>query len=291
MTILGQSLTYHQATFALLDMQPRVAPEALEQLAQVEERLSQPLPAAVREWYSLQDAVALLARYSNDDHPLEIPKLGTYDLSRYRYSRDRLLAEGILVFLIENQSVCYWAIWLDGSDDPPVIVSTGGSLEIQWDIHAERFSTFVYTRVWDFATWFAECCLLVAIDQPLDLGDLAMLRSRFWEGPQTYEWPATITHRFSRDNNNQRILIWSDESRQADWALWASSEQGLLDLAQDVWRCGTLAEKLEPWITVSYEAGHEVYGPDECSKRVLAALRCRRDDTEQPPTSSFGSLS
>jgi hypothetical protein len=271
MTTPTHPLKYHQATFDLLAIEPHVSPEAVEHLKQVEQRLGQPLPAAVREWYALQYAVAILARYSNEDHPLSIQKLGNQDLSMYKYSQERLLAEGMLVFLIENQAVCYWAVWLDGSDDPPVVVGIVGSTAIRWDIHAEHFSTFVYTRVWDFQPWVDTCCYLYAHDQLLAPADLTILRSQFREGPQTYAWPATISYRFSRDG--QRTVIWNDEHRQADWSLWASSEQGLHELVSTVWHCGTLAETLEPGIVVSYEEGHEEYGPDPAGERVLTVLR------------------
>nr|BFE59268.1 hypothetical protein GCM10020063_037940 [Dactylosporangium thailandense] len=74
------------------------------------------MPASVREWYSLAAGQEIR----------------------------------LLPFMIENQGVCFWAVMLDGSDDPPVMISLD-DLEPsdEWTMLAATFSDLVYTRIWD----------------------------------------------------------------------------------------------------------------------------------------------
>jgi hypothetical protein len=143
---------------------------------------------------------------------------------------------GLLHIAIENQGVCQWAIHLDGSDDPPVLVYLDGTPG--WQLHAEHFSIFTAAQVWD---WSREPAL-GAQDQPLAERDLAFLQDTLQEAPRTYAWPGNVNYRFQDDTS--RILIRDVPEFQADWYISADSEIALLRLAARIWHCGTLAESM-----------------------------------------------
>jgi hypothetical protein len=251
-------LMYHQRTFELLRRPPVTSPATIRALSVVEERCGGPLPAAVREWYELDGAVELLGEYSNDDRPVPLADLGT-DFVDSRRNSVSTVAESLLAMLHECQGVCAWAVRLDSGDDPPVLVRFGNG-DPRWQLHADTFSTFVYTRIWDFLSWplpIQRQCGLEAQDGALSPQDLAFLRAHFAEGPRTYIWPARTSYRFSR--GDQRVLIWDDEETQADWWLWADTEESLRALAERVWKLGSLAETL--------------YDFSPCGKQVLQAFR------------------
>ncbi len=155
--------------------------------------------------------------------------------------------------MTENQGVCNWAVRLEGSDDPPVVVEVDSPRRDQWQPYAPRFSTYTYTQVWDhMCNWN-----LAAQERALAQTDLAHLRTLFVEGPRTTGWPPGRQYRFA--HGDQRMLIWDDKDAQADWWLWAPDEAALLALARQIWHCGNLATGL--------------YSLDEPGQAVLRRLR------------------
>ncbi len=66
----------------------------------------------------------------------------------------------------ENQGVCTWAILLDGSDDPPVLVDvdSGGTT---WQRLARNLSTYVYSCVWDYHVVLRRPALVQAQNGPI----------------------------------------------------------------------------------------------------------------------------
>lgn len=249
------TLRFHQAT-ADLSRQPLIlSPAAQHALSEREAACGFALPASVREWYSLEGAVDILAHHSNDDHAIPLERLGasaplSHDPGPSATKR--------LAVMTENQGVCSWAVSLDGSDDPPVLVgmddgtAEGDESPVVWRSFAARFSTFVYTLVWDWPT--GNICSVWGIDDPLAPDVLAYLRATFAEGPNTRHWPADVTYRFGTPD--ARIIIWDKRARQADWTLIGSSPDALATLLRRVWRCGDLPATLD-------ERG------DECGAEVL----------------------
>jgi hypothetical protein len=79
-----------------------------EELGGAERRLGFPLPSALREWYGLSGRRKDV--WSRQDEMLPPEKL--------------YVANGVLVFYVENQSVVRWGIRQSerGQDDPPVVV-------------------------------------------------------------------------------------------------------------------------------------------------------------------------
>ena len=246
-------LQYHQATFDLLGREPVFSPEAAALLAQRQEACGVTFPAAITEWYSLDAAVEILAQHSHEDHPVSLAELGMVDEDWYRMGRRNFIAEGVLPVMYENQYVCAWAISLDDSDDPPVLVQVDPSPTTAWQFFADRFSVFVYAQVWDYRP--AQCAL-AAQDRAPSATELAFLRQYYREGPRTYAWPTTTSYRFADDD--KCILIWSDEKSQADWWLSATSQSSLRRLVRSVRHCGTLIDSL--------------YDLDDCGAKLLQEL-------------------
>ncbi|HKD75258.1 MAG TPA: hypothetical protein VKB76_07170 [Ktedonobacterales bacterium] len=152
-----------------------------------------------------------------------------------------LAQKEVFPILIENQSVWVWAIHLDGAEDPAVVISQIQPMsEPCWEPYAGTFSTFIYTRVWDYqglfsghALWGDTCC---------SSDGLQFLRNHFTEDPYTTTYPTPITYRFSQ--GTQRVLLWDDPAGGTQWALSAASEDGLQQLLQTIETCPTFAESV-----------------------------------------------
>lgn len=223
-------LKYHQKTFNLLNQQSQFSQESLLKLEASSKEKDIVFPASIVEWYSLESAIEILGQNSNDDHFVKIDDFG-------KDTEDQeLLAEGLLLFMVENQAVCQWAIKLDNSDDPPVLAKDVDSKA--WELCAEKFSTFVWTLAFDWNRVRQQnSYFLLAQANPLTQKDLSELYKGFKEEHRTYAFPGKINYRFSL--GDKRILIWSNPG-QADWNLSAGSSESLFELAQMVWNISNL---------------------------------------------------
>lgn len=227
--------TYHIQAFELLNLEPKDSVEGRKLLHSIEEELNITLPAAFREWYTLANATQTLADYSNNDHPIPISKLGRPFERWLPYDP---VKNGILPFMVENQSVCTWAIRLNADDDPAVLVEVDSGSPPQWQLCAERFTDWVYLLIRDWLTLQRMRFQAQAI--PLSKQDLAMLGETFQEIGRTYTWPGVINYRWH--NACGDFIIWAG-SRQADWFVspLPGMEQALLT---HVCHCGNLAQSL-----------------------------------------------
>lgn len=235
-------LRYHQATVDLLQAFPLVSPTAMEALNHLQYQLPMPLPASVREWYSLQQATDWLAEYSNDDHPIPVEQFTVVESSRKGRSVDKQARAQpeLMPILQENQYVWTWALRLTGTQDPPVVVAltqTEPGTHWHWEPYAVTFSTFVYTRMWDYQGLFSGHALWGDVHCTLE--ELRFLQAHFTEEPQTVIYPTPITYRFSQ--GTERVLLWYDEAG-SQWALSAASEDALEHLLDTIGSCGALAE-------------------------------------------------
>jgi hypothetical protein len=157
-------------------------------------------------------ACRLLLQYSNGDPPVDVSHLG----EPARDSRDGgphdLIARDLLLFRWENQGVCAWAVYLDGSDDPPVIVDVDTQFRT-WPRCVDSFSQHVYSWVWDYALVMGKPQsneFFLETDQQRFTEDiLSFLRDHFQAELVTYGWPGETQYRFSADD--QRILIWVEQ--------------------------------------------------------------------------------
>lgn len=114
-------LGYHQATLDLLHERPSVSEDAVDMLEQFSSISNLVLPASVREWYTLPHAVTWLSTYSNQDYPVPLDLLG--DIDGFGEDAVDLAQQGVIPIMVENQNVCIWALRLNDTKDPPVVVS------------------------------------------------------------------------------------------------------------------------------------------------------------------------
>ena len=221
---------FHAATFRLLGIEPRISRTAVSECERAERRFGFRLPSSVREWYSYEDALDLLTRYSNQDWPIPVRKFATTEWNEYR----------LLPFKNENQGVCVWAILLDGSDDPPVYVDVDSN-GAQWSVQAPTFTAHVYACVWDYLLVLDQAGLVQAQNEPLSTEAINELRRCFSEQARTFGWPGNTQHRFTGED--QAILIWSGEY-QADWFVGARDEPSMESALRAIWNLDGVGQSL-----------------------------------------------
>lgn len=244
-------LQHHAKALQLAGVQPRPAAQAAKSIAAIEHRIRRPLPASLREWYSLEGACDLLLRHSNSDPPVALADLGCSDL----------IARNLLPFRHENQGVCTWAVDLNGSDDPPVLVDYDKNFESPRPC-ANRFSEHVYASVWDWHCVLTNATIQAQID-PLSDEALDFLGRTFQAELVTEGWPGDTQYRFF--SADQRVLIWESKD-WADWWLSADNDAALLRLVQTIWEIDNLGGSL--WspdascAAVLRQAGASIRGND-----------------------------
>ncbi len=224
--------------FELLGLEPNRSSSANAILALQEESIGRKFPAAVREWYELEDACQLMLAYSNGDRSVDIDKLGNVDTDSRSGDRYDLLAQNLLVFRWENQGVCAWAVRLDGSDDPPVVVDVDTQFR-SWLPCADSFSQHLYSCAWDWGR-VLNCELIVqAQNKPLSEATLHILKQQFQPEVVTYNWPGDVQYRFY--NDQCRILIWAGKD-QADWNVVADTPDHLEQLVRSLAQVDSLVD-------------------------------------------------
>jgi hypothetical protein len=183
---------YHRDATALLPTSPRFSGTAAEVLDRRERELGIQFPDAIREWYLLEGAVDLLRQHSNADKPLPIDRLGEPFSNWYGCGSRDFVAQGLVVFMHENQGVCNWAFKLDGSPDPEVVVEVDTAPNDEWLPCADKFSTFIYCQVWDYrhVLDIENDGVGVSAQEPgLAQSDLQFLQANFLQRPTTCCWP------------------------------------------------------------------------------------------------------
>lgn len=219
-------LTYHKKAFELIGHHPELIRHDF--LGEFSVKSGLEMPKAVKEFYSIRDAVELLGNYSNCDQALSPDKFDVTTIG----------GKPAIAFLVENQGCCTWAFQLDATDDPPVWVDEGAARESpKWSATTATFSRFVFLRFFDFQ-YFAET--LETADEywfetkPITQEALSRLRTWFQQEDSTYDWPSATKHRFWR--NDQRILIFAmpDYSEWQFFAATKASQETLLAEAKQL---------------------------------------------------------
>jgi hypothetical protein len=176
------------------------------------------LPSAVASWYALPDGLLLLREYSNCDDPLEPDdfEFCTQD------------SKNLATFLHENQGVCRWAFDLNGGDDPAVFINYDPTTD-PWSLCCDRFSTFIFTRLFDFRHWCHPRLSASGGGPPLSAEVLGELRQRYCERASSRGWPGDVQYRFS--DEDRRILICESD----DWTGWyfsADTPESLMKMVE-----------------------------------------------------------
>lgn len=255
-------LEYHAATLALIGREPVFSAEAQMTLDQMELRFGLKLPPSVREWYSLINAVATLAKYSNHDAPVQLADLGGmqsyHDLETRISGEFDVLATGYLPILVENQAVCTWAIDLTTeAEDPPVVLAGYDVMPTTiWLPCADTFSRFVYTRVWDAKGMYLSRFLQTSIaTMPVTSSILDYLEQQLTRGTSNLFMPEVQAHRFGRSSQGMLLLesvegdLQPRTSRFAphwnphfDCHIWADTAEEMEALLDIVSECPVLSE-------------------------------------------------
>ncbi|MDB5306891.1 MAG: hypothetical protein JWO38_1093 [Gemmataceae bacterium] len=107
-------LRFHADALRLLAVVPRFDSDAADQIARAEAACGRPLPAAVREWYTLTGAEELLTLDNNACGVMPLAEFLRYFVQGRReveFYGPRRANTGYQAF-----------IRLDGADDPPIVV-------------------------------------------------------------------------------------------------------------------------------------------------------------------------
>jgi hypothetical protein len=140
-------LQYHQQTFDVLDKVPKISQERLERVTDFEAQHGLLLPAAMREWYSLENCIALLEKMSIIGHiATDLEEARRYE----SVHQPELGVQELFPVLIENQGVWHIAVDLLDGDNPRVYLRYNDPGEL-WIIHAHSFSDWIYAHAWDHA--------------------------------------------------------------------------------------------------------------------------------------------
>ena len=256
------TLRYHAATLALIDEELAFSAAAQKTLDQLERLHGITLPASVREWYSLDNAVAILAKYSNRDAPVQLTDLGgmqSYHDLQVRISGEfDIVATGYLPVLVENQAVCTWALDLTTeAEDPPVVLADYNvTPTTMWIPCTDTFSRFVYTRVWDaMGTFFTRFLQTSIATMPVTSNMLDCLEQQLTRGTTNMFMPEVQAHRFGRSSQGMLLLESVEGNTQPrtslfapqwlphfDCHIWADSEEEMELLLQIVSECPILRD-------------------------------------------------
>lgn len=220
-------LRFHQRAAVLLVPESRANYALPSYVLAAEESLGLTLPTSVREWYSLPDAMEILA-HSND------PPIHPRDFALVEWRSHHLVP-----IRHENQGVCVWAVLIDGSDDPPVYIQLDGSQD--WVLAAKSFSDYVYACVWDFTQVDRRRLFVQAQNYSLSDAAYAELQRSFASAVTTFGWPGDACFRFGATDGG--ILIHTSDA-QADWYVGADDEPGLESILRLIWRLDGVGREL-----------------------------------------------
>ena len=201
------NIKYHQQSLALVNSQPDFSGETFPYL-----------PASVAEWYSLANSVKLLEKYSNDDVPVYPAE---FEISRHN-------EQELAVFLYENQGVFWWAFEKSANENPPVYINVDPPPD-RWVLCCEKFSDFIFTRLFDFYHWRDFDLITMGFGKALEIAVLDLLHSEYIPQPITYGGISDTQYRFSQQD--QKIVI-HDHGSKSSWYLSADTSAGVRNLLE-----------------------------------------------------------
>jgi hypothetical protein len=237
-------LKYHQTTFDLLGWQPTISLEAEQLLEHRQQDCGCRFPASVVEWFSVNGIISVFGDYGAPDNPVALEDLGRPEHNPFTKSLLDFTAAGYLVFLYENQANCKWAVRLDGSDDPPVYFdeqafpAIDSATEVKWHSCLVPFSTWAYSRIWDFGTALGfhptsgyKLFLDGSGNEPAPPPLLDYLMERLVQKARSFDWPGGTIYRFAYPGAALRIHAFDSQS---DWSIGATSEEALEKLLERI---------------------------------------------------------
>lgn len=235
---------YLSEAFALAGWKLRASAPAAEQLAVIEQELTCQVPAALRELLTSKCWPSFLSHFSRCDQPIEVNELLESRWPGYDPTANR-----ILPFMIENQGVCTWAVPLDGSEDPEVMIEVDSGNPPTWQHASPSFSTWLRCQVLDRR--LLDKALFAAQAEPLDEPTLAALERAFDEEPRTFAWPGRTQYRFR--STLGELLLWAADD-QCDWWIAPAS----VDTARVLLDTLPLTAEFSDWLYALQPEGEAV---------------------------------
>ncbi|MEO1668099.1 MAG: hypothetical protein AAFU54_25925 [Chloroflexota bacterium] len=248
-------LKYHQRTFDYLKREPVISEQRKDSVRAFGQYIGVDLPESFVKWFSLEgseeqirfndDRVAMIGGFRllpnplfPDDKRFRNARFVTHSPLWPRVVPDTFTYEGFLVFIFENQGVCFWGIDLNRAEDPPVYVRWNDP-DARWIPCSDSFSEFVFARVWDTANWFGGA---QAQANKVSFTDLAYLEQNYTL-VQTGGFFAGYrqVYRFEREDKR----IWVGQSRlsdHSDWHINAETEDSIIECLRDIWHLNNLSE-------------------------------------------------
>src|SRR4051794_10022023 len=218
------SIDYHHTTLEMLGVSAERSPERERLIAGRERDCDAAFPAAVVEWFALQDAHELFHDNSNQDRLEALEELGD----------PRETRQGYLRVALENQAVVAFYVRLDEGDDPPVYDNNDEFLEeqldrIAWNRVSVSFSNFVFDMVCigRLHAHRHELYLNATGNVP-DAAALASLGRRLRPGPVTRTAELEV-HRFFGPHEYATVR-WTEPGGPAQWHIEADSAEALAAL-------------------------------------------------------------
>ncbi|HEY3496077.1 MAG TPA: SMI1/KNR4 family protein [Polyangiaceae bacterium] len=235
---------FHQASFELAGWVPASSAAAEAEVLRLEQRLGVRLPQAFRELLASDAWPGFLQAFSDGDEPIEPARMPLDE----RQTPETVEHRRRLVFMLENQGVCAWAIDLGEDPDPEVQVEVDSGDPPTWQACAEHFSTWLYCQVFDRK--LLESAMFAAQAEPLAPAVLRELGASMMEGPRTRAWPGRENIRLRCELGE--VLLWSGDD-QCDWWIAPRSPDtatALLDRLR-------LSAAFEAWLYPLRDAGRE----------------------------------
>jgi hypothetical protein len=139
------SLTYHHKSLELLGVTPTISESHADLIAVFEAEHKLEFPAALREWYLLENSAALLQKIAVIHNIVEINDMPEI----HEDYRNPFSASVPFPILVENQGVWRMAINLVEGENPPVYIRYNEPDE-PWILHANSFSEWIHALSWDY---------------------------------------------------------------------------------------------------------------------------------------------
>jgi hypothetical protein len=271
---------YHQNVYDLLQLAPGESPEAACMIAEHEAEHG-PLPASLREWYRVPNAVPLRQwdwdslsavlwfQYGDGEVPISLPEV----LDHFAQAQSSAAASDIHI-MNGHQMECRWWVRADGSDDPPVYEDLGRDDPTEWKREADTFSQFTVDWFGGFYHWqcktgrrplvnrpYANGLWLRTPDEPFAPPVMDFLTEQFGEPDRTPRPGEVTTYAFRPSGGTVRVTADEPSLTGGLSAWWVHAESAD--------RLADLGRLLLPWGTLR----HTLHADTDPGRKVLDSLR------------------
>ncbi len=234
---------YHATALRVLEAAALLSRSALRKIERSEAKCGARLPASVREWYSLENAEKLLTHHEGDCGPVPLDRVLKL-FAKLQTARRNLSPRRLPIYGCTSSG--YGAnLFLDGSDDPPVIGDAMRDfpysefvLEMAWDCGTDEMRPYVFLPDSGGVLGPPQLDFLIENFNELPRGiRLDTLRNPFRPSLGKADF---YFFRFYGHSCRIRIRAEGDPAiaeRPASWDLHADSEEQLFTALRFLWPC------------------------------------------------------